>query len=287
MTIHLRPITPADTENCGRIIFEAFKGIADQHNFRPDFPSVEFATQFAGAFINSPTTFGVAAELDGVFVGSNFLSEDDAIRGVGPITIDPGCQARGIGRKLMQAVIDRGRDAIGIRLVQDAFNTASMSLYTSLGFDIKEPLVMIEGQIQADLPAGVEVRRLAADDFDACGDLCRSVHGIERTNELRHMPPMFPSFAAFRNGRLVAYTSAPHFWPLNHGVAETTEDMQALLIGASQSVPQPLSFLIPIRQSALFRWCLGHGMRVIKPMNLMAMGEYQEPRGCFLPSVGY
>lgn len=287
MTIHLRPITPADTENCGRIIFEAFKGIADQHNFRPDFPSVEFATQFASAFINSPTTFGVAAELDGVFVGSNFLSEDDAIRGVGPITIDPGCQARGIGRKLMQAVIDRGRDAIGIRLVQDAFNTASMSLYTSLGFDIKEPLVMIEGQIQADLPAGVEVRRLTTDDLDACAALCQSIHSIERTNELRHMPPMFPSFAAFRNGRLIAYTSSPHFWPLNHGVAETTEDMQALLIGASQTVPQPLSFLIPIRQSALFRWCLGHGMRVIKPMNLMAMGEYHEPRGCFLPSVGY
>ncbi len=189
MTIHLRPITPADAENCGRIIFEAFKGIADQHNFRPDFPSVEFATQFAGAFINSPTTFGVAAELDGVFVGSNFLSEDDAIRGVGPITIDPQCQARGIGRKLMQAVIDRGRDAIGIRLVQDAFNTASMSLYTSLGFDIKEPLVMIEGQIQADLPAGVEVRRLTADDLDACAALCHSIHSIERTNELRHQQP--------------------------------------------------------------------------------------------------
>jgi len=38
---------------------------------------------------------------------------------------------------------------------------------------------------------------------------------------------------------------------------------------------------------SLFRWCLKHGMRMIKPLTLMAMGEYHEPRGCYLPSVGY
>jgi len=32
---------------------------------------------------------------------------------------------------------------------------------------------------------------------------------------------------------------------------------------------------------------LGAGMRVVKPMTLMAMGQYQEPRGCWFPSVLY
>ena len=81
---------------------------------------------------------------------------------------------------------------------------------------------------------------------------------------------------------------AKHFWVLNHAVAETEEDMQMLLIGATNLSPgRPLSFLLPTRQTSLFRWCLKRGMRVVKPLTLMAMGEYHEPRGCYLPSVGY
>ena len=39
MDVLIRPATPGDTEACGRIIYEAFRGIAEWHNFRPDFPS--------------------------------------------------------------------------------------------------------------------------------------------------------------------------------------------------------------------------------------------------------
>ena len=39
----------------------------------------------------------------------------------------------------MEAVIERGEGAPGIRLLQDAFHMRSLSLYTSLGFDVKEP----------------------------------------------------------------------------------------------------------------------------------------------------
>jgi hypothetical protein len=64
--------------------------------------------------------------------------------------------------------------------------------------------------------------------------------------------------------------------------------MRMLLTGAGNlSDGQSLSFLLPSRQTELFRWCLKKGMRAIKPMTLMAMGEYREPRKCFLPSVGY
>jgi hypothetical protein len=105
---------------------------------------------------------------------------------------------------------------------------------------------------------------------------------------LKQTPPFLTSFVALRDGRLTAYASAPNFWPLNHAVAETEEDMQLLLLGAGNHSPgQPISFLLPTRQASLFRWCLKQGMRVIKPMTLMTMGEYQEPRTCYLPSVGY
>jgi predicted N-acetyltransferase YhbS len=289
MAIRLRPVTPDDAEACGRIIHEAFKGIAERHNFRPDFPTVDIAVEFAHFFINNPSIFGVVAEeRDGRVVGSNFLTEWDSIRAVGPITVAPDFQGQQTGRRLMQAVIERGREAEGIRLVQDSFNLASLSLYASLGFEVKEPLVIIEG-VSKEAPAkGFEVRPLIDEDMPACAELCRKVTGIERTNELDGLRHNFKSFVALREGRVTAYGSSLFFWPLNHGVAETEEDMQALLAGASiANSAEPLSFIIATRQAKLFRWCLKMGMRAVKPLTLMAMGQYQEPRGCYLPSVGY
>ncbi len=287
MTIQIRPMRPEEVETCGGICYEAFKGIAERHNFRKDFPSPEMAIGLMQHLLADASVFNVVAESEGQVIGSNHLQEHDAIAGVGPITIDPGAQAKGVGRMLMQAVIERGKDHAGIRLLQDSFNMASLSLYASLGFDVREPIVIIEGAPKGEIPAGYEVRAMREEDYDACAVVCRSVHGFDRLNELKHTPPAPNPFVALRDGRLTAYISAPQFWPLNHAVAETEEDMLALLIGVSNQCTEPLSFLLPTRQATLFRWCLKNGMRAVKPMTLMSMGEYHAPRGCYLPSVGY
>jgi hypothetical protein len=65
------------------------------------------------------------------------------------------------------------------------------------------------------------------------------------------------------------------------------EDMKALLVGAAAMNTKPLSFLLPVRQANLFRWCLTEGFRAVMPMTLMAMGKYQDPDGCYFPSVLY
>jgi hypothetical protein len=70
-------------------------------------------------------------------------------------------------------------------------------------------------------------------------------------------------------------------------VAETEQDMRALIAGAASMSSEPVSFLLPTRQASFFRWCLGEGMRIVKPMTLMTMGNYQEPRGYHFPSVLY
>jgi len=287
MEITLRPAAPGDAGECGRIIYEAFKGISGRHGFRPDFPSAEVATGLVSGFIADPSVFGVVAEGGGRVVGSNFISEWDPIRGVGPITVDTGVQARGTGRRLMEAVIERGRAAAGVRLVQDTYNTASLSLYASLGFDVKEPLALLEGGVAAGGPAGFEVRRMREEDLGGVNDLCRRVHGFDRAGELKSLWPMLSPFVAVRGGRVTAYASAPNSWALGHAVAEGDEEMRALLAGASAQGGAPLSFLLPTRQAALFRWCLSQGLRVVKTMTLMAMGEYVEPRGSFVTSVLY
>jgi hypothetical protein len=237
-------------------------------------------------WIPHPSVWGVVAEINGRIVGSNFIDERNPIRGVGPITVDPEGQNAGVGRKLMKAVMERGEGAAGIRLLQDAFNMRSLSLYESLGFDVKEPVAVMTGKPRSRPVQGVVVRPLREGDLEGCEALCKRVHGFERTNELRDAIQAFAPIVAVREGRVAAYASTVTFWPMNHGVAETDDDMKALLLGAAAAVEDPLAFLVPLRTD-LFRWGLGEGLRLVKPMNLMALGEYQEPRGSWFPSVLY
>jgi hypothetical protein len=162
----------------------------------------------------------------------------------------------------------------------------SLSLYESLGFDVKEPVAVMTGKPKSDPVEGVDVRPLEEADLDECGALCEQVHGFARVNELRDALQAFAPSVALRDGRVVAYASSATFWPLNHGVAETEDDMHALLRGSAASVEEPLAFLVPLR-TGLFRWGLEEGLRLVKPMNLMAVGEYREPRGSWFPSVLY
>ena len=63
--------------------------------------------------------------------------------------------------------------------------------------------------------------------------------------------------------------------------------MRALILGATAATESPAAFLLPTRQAGLFGWCLDEGLRVVKPMTYMAIGEYKEPSGCWIPSVLY
>ena len=148
--IRLRQAEPEDTAACAQVLFDAFGKIHDHHRFPRDFPVPEAATQMMGMWIPHPSVWGVVAEVDGRIVGSNFLDERDPIRGVGPITVDPENQNSGVGRALMAAVMERGGEAPGIRLLQDAFHMRSLSLYESLGFDVKEPVAVIAGKPRSE-----------------------------------------------------------------------------------------------------------------------------------------
>jgi predicted N-acetyltransferase YhbS len=284
--VALREIEPGDTEECGRICYEAFGGIHDHHRFPRDFPKLEMAVGLISNWINHPKVWGVVAEIDGKIVGSNFLDERDAVPGVGPITVDPQGQNAGVGRALMEAVIERRKDAPSIRLVQDGFHMRSLSLYASLGFEVTASCVVMSGEPHDRPHSDVEVRPVTEDDIAECAALCKKVHGFERTGALRDAIRAFAPFAALRDGRIVAYASTVTFWPMAYGVAETEEDMKALLVGAAAAAGDPITLLVPLR-SGLFRWSLAQGLHAVKPMNVMTRGPYEEPRGSWFPSVLY
>jgi predicted N-acetyltransferase YhbS len=287
--VDLRPIEPADGDEAARIIYEAFAGIQDHHRFARDFPTLEAAAQLIANFLAHPSIHGVVAEIDGRVVGSNFLDERGPVRGVGPIAVDPAVQGRGVGRELMRAVLERGAGAMGIRLLQDSFNTGSLSLYASLGFDVAEPIALMSGRPRNSRVEGVAVRPLGQGDLAECEQLHRRVHGFERTAELEDALalPAFSPTVAIRDGRIVAYAATLSFYPAAHAVAETPDDLAGLIAGTLDATDGPGSFLLPTRQSQLFRWCLGQGLRVVKPMTYMTVGRYETPAGSWIPSVLY
>ena len=283
MDVKLREGKIDDAQACGTIAYEAFKTIAEEHNFPPDFPSPENAMAVLSFLLANPGFYKVVAELDGRVVGSNVLDERGPIAGIGPITVDPAVQNRAIGRRLMQAAMERAaaRRFSGVRLVQSAYHCRSLSLYTKLGFDSREPLSVFQGAaLKPSIPV-YAVRPAREGDLEQCARLCVRVHGHNRTGELRDA--LRPRHAAVveRAGRITGYTSAVAFF--GHTVGETNEDVAAL-IGAEESFGGP-GFLVPTRNNELMRWCLDQGLRIIQPMTLMTTGLYNEPAGAYLPSV--
>jgi predicted N-acetyltransferase YhbS len=281
----VRPALPEDSPICGEISYRAFSAINAAHNFPCDFPGPEASAALLSGMFSTPGLYCVVAEIEGRIVGSNVLDERSVIAGVGPLSVDPDVQNHGVGRKLMQVVMDRAneRRAAGVRLVQAAFHNRSLSLYASLGFDVREPLSCVQGRpLERNIP-GCVVRAAQSADLDACNLLSRQVHGFDRGAELAQGIQDKTAVVVERAGRITGYASGLAFF--SHGTAETNLDMQALLASA-ESFAGP-GILLPSRNTALLRWCLANGLRVVQPMTLMSMGLYNQPAGAWFPSISF
>ena len=283
MDITLRPATPGDTPDCGRVLYEAFKTLADRHGFPPDFPSAEIASGLIGMLIGHPGFYGVVAEQAGRIAGSNFMDERSVVPGIGPISVDPAAQNLGVGRQLMQEVLCRSaaRGAPGVRLVQAAYHNRSLCLYTSLGFQTREPLSVLQGpRLNIAFP-GYQVRPATQADLAACNALCRDVHGFERAAELSDAIGQGSATVVEHLGEVSGYATVVGF--PGHTVARTNRDLMAL-IGAAPEFPGP-GFLLPTRNQAVFAWCLANGLKLVMQMTLMTIGLYNEPAGATMPSI--
>lgn len=285
MNITLRPGRPEDASVCGPICYEAFKAISNQHNFPPDIPSPQTATTFLSGFLSHQGVYSVVAEMGGRVVGSNFMLEFAPIAGIGPLSVEPSAQNRSVGRRLMEEMMQRYQQQrfAGVRLIQAAFHGRSLSLYTKLGFKVREPLAVLQGPAMRMEFPGYAVRPATKGDVNGCNRVCLEVHGHERGLELTDAIDHGMATVVERGGKITGYATGIGFF--GHVAAETNGDLQAL-IGAAREIAGP-GLVLPTRNSELFRWCLEKGLRVVQPMTLMSHGLYNEPSGAFLPSILY
>ncbi|HTY86725.1 MAG TPA: GNAT family N-acetyltransferase [Candidatus Acidoferrum sp.] len=281
----MRP-EPRHVPALARLCFEAFKRIHERHGFPLDIPNVDLAAQIIGRFVARTDFYGVAAQVDGRLVGSNFMSAMDAIGGVGPITVDPAFDGRGIGRALMQDVLDYARrnGRKQVRLLQDSFNLKSFSLYASLGFDQRTPIGLMDAKpaVRPD-PA---VRPVSASDLPRLDELTRRFYKCSRRGEISFLLNLnVPAFMREYGGRITGYF-IPGF--LGHGVAETGDDALALIGEAARHVKPDLGlFFCPLIRGDFYRAALKSGHRLRKIMTYMTCGPFAPPEGIWMPSIGY
>jgi GNAT superfamily N-acetyltransferase len=282
--VELRPAVPEDAEVCGRVFYEAFTGINKQHGFPPEVPTVEWATGVLKTAFGHPDFYCEVAELDNRIAGSACQDQRSPIVGIGPISVAPDIQNRGIGRLLTKSMIDRvtERKLPGVRLLQSTFHNRSLSLYAKLGFAVREPLaVMAELPLKRRTCKECAVRPAKIGDLETANEICRRVHGYARSLELSEAIEENIAFVVEREGRMTGYAAG--FGYFGHAVAESNLDLKALLCIAEKM--EGPGIVVPTRNAELFHWCLESGMRVVQPMTLMTIGLYNEPAGAYLPSV--
>jgi len=125
------------------------------------------------------------------------------------------------------------------------------------------------------------VRTGTHEDVDACNALSHRVHGFDRGVDLEAAVGHGTASVVERGGRITGYST--HIGFFGHATAESNLDLQALIAGAESIAGSGI--LVPSRNTALLRWCLANGLRVVQPMTLMSTGLYNEPAGAWLPSV--
>jgi predicted N-acetyltransferase YhbS len=273
-----------DAVACGQIGFEAHAAVAAAHNVPSEQPTLEYAIGMLQQLLAMPMSRGIVAERDGRIAGSIFLHTFGSVGVIGPLTVHPRAEG-GVGRHLMAEALSVGR-GLGleqVRLVQSPAHLRSLALYVKMGFDVQEPLVLMCGELPSGAPVPGQVRPATHADVVDCNALCRRVHGLEREGELRAAIDQGAATVVERDGRLVGYTTGLGI--LGHAVAETTDDLEALIAGAS-SILGP-GFFVPTRNGDLLRWLLNAGLRALWPATLMTLGPYQPPSGAFLPSLGF
>jgi len=283
VNITLLPGSPFDAVACGTICHRAFTELSDRHGFPPLFARPEAAIGLVSEQLSHPAYYSVIAELDGRVVGSSFLDERSNIAAIGPTSIEPDLQKDEIGRLLMRDVLERAERQrfTGVRLVQEAYNSESLPFYTRLGFEVREPLALMQGHPLTIQTPGYTVRPATENQLETCDQMSIKVHGHHRSGELLDAIKAGTATFVERDGRVTGYATTLSFF--GHALGETNEDLKAL-IAATPEYAGP-GFLLPTRNSELFCWCLESGFRVVSPFTLMSLGFYSKPKGVFLPSA--
>jgi len=273
------------------VITRAFNTVNARYGYPSEFSEPSVSALMSRYYLSQDPEGCLVAERDGSICGSVFGRRRGDHVSVGPVSVDPACQAIGVGRRMMQALFDLYPDAASFRLTQAAFNKESFSLYSKTGFIAAEPLLRLERPPAPVTPEEDEphVRVVTAENAPLVADLDRRLTGTEREREL-------PTH--FGMGRVYVYggdtgiqgylatmpTPGPTF--LGPAVAHSEAQLGALIRAALRAAgSRPSGLHLPARFASTIDECYRLGFRLFSLETFMVRGQWQTPEAFFLHSV--
>jgi predicted N-acetyltransferase YhbS len=274
-------MTPDDVDIVAPVTTRAFNTVNARYGYPSEFPEPS-ASALASRFYLSRDPEGcLVAERDGSICGSVFARRRGDRVSIGPVSVDISAQGAGVGRRMMEAVIDLHSDAASFRLVQAAFNKESFSLYSRTGFVGVEPLLRLE-RLSAPVEAGADqphIRLATADDLPVLADLDRRLLSVERDRELQTLFSMGSAYVYDDGAGVQGYvatmpTPGPVF--LGPAVARSESQLNALLRAALRSVgSRPCGLHLATRFAGTIDECFRLGFRLFCIETFMVRGEWR------------
>ena len=277
MPFIVRDAISSDQSATAEVIFGAFNKLDERHDVPPYMRTIEDGSIVASHLYGIPKIRGFVAEENGEIVGIGFLHDiGDVGMGISPLAVAPSAQARGVGQAILDRMIETAGGA-SIRLLQDAFNNATLALYSRYGFVVREQITCVTGK-----PGPKTSDLTITHDTDSAGTSEALHHHVMGFNR-----PSFPTrpITAHRGANLAGFIAPGTEYP--YAVADNEDTLIALISGLAVELDAPITAAIPAVHSQILRWMLDHDARVIRSMNLMVRGSYSRPNGACLNSGSY
>lgn len=228
--------------------------------------------------------FGIQ-DADGRLLGTALWWDwDGRLATLGLVVVDPACQGRGIGRRLMQAILAE----TGTRPVGLVATAAGERLYVDLGFVRTGGILQCQGEVRAAatspaLPTGLRLRLALASDRPALLALDAAAAGAPRTALIDAvLEAGRPALLALRGEQPVGFAlqrpagSGITVGPL---VADDEATAIALVAQTLDSIEGLVRLDVPATAGALVDYLGSRGLAAVDRVTAMLRGQAPPTHG--------
>lgn len=277
-------MTPADVPGADHVSFHHLMRGQLQAGETEAMGEARRRDRIAHLLATDPDGAWVAVDGDGEVVGVALSLLREGIWGFSLFAVHGDLQGRGIGRRLLDACLDYGRDARG-HIILSSENPMAMRRYFKAGLDL-HPCVSVAGVIdRRALREQPEVREGTPDDFGWMDDVSRAIRGAGHSRDLpqpmRHHARLLVlperAFAVHRDGHVILLAARDD--------ESAASVLEACLLDAPAGASAQVDFI-----SARNQWAIEVGLRAGLALSpdgpVFARGELG-PLAPYVPSGAY
>jgi GNAT superfamily N-acetyltransferase len=240
----------------------------------------------AASYLEIDPGAALVAVSEGRISGAGFLHPRDGVASVGPVAVDPDRQGRGLGKLLIDRLLEQTGTA-AVRVAIDAFNTRALGMAAKRGFvPVDQGMRMVAlgrlagpGMLMAIAPA--PVRDLVTGDLAAVAAYDAGWFGGSRERDFRSlMAAGAPGLVAEENGKVIGFLFGRlegSLATIGPGGADSSDLFGKLLARLGEGLAQQANIVLahlPMSPVDGVRQAMGMGLRAASLTVTMMRGTH-------------